>query len=332
MKIVIFSTIISLLTSFSVTADAADSVRKKKYITSFVVGSTHQKNFITAKIDNKAIANSELMDRYRFVVKASQMQVRSESEKTLLLDQILDKMIDEALIRKEAEKLGVTVSPEELEASINEVSAKQNKSVESFKAFFTDNKISFDNYLKQMESEILWSKIVSGMLKPKVKVTEVEIKELFEQRKYNISVKSFLISEVFISKSNKNAKKLADKLVLELREGADFDNIVKQFSDGYNANNHGEIGWVTSGEISDKIYKNILETKKGGYTQAIFLSDGYHIFKLLDSKISTKIPEKDFEVARNIILSRKLQIKAKGHLMDLRKKSFIEEIHIKEAR
>ena len=314
MKTIIFSTIVFLFSSFH----------------SFADNISPQKNFIIAKIDNQAITHSELMDRYRFVVAASQMQVKSEFDRSLLLDQILDKMIDEALIRKEAKTLGITISPEELDDIINEVSAKQNKSVKSFKKFFTKNKISFENYLKQMESEIQWSKIVSGVLKPKVKVTEVEIKELFEQRKYNISVKSFLISEILISKTNRNAKKLAEKLVLELREGAKFDDIVKQFSNGYNANNKGEIGWVSSGEISDKIYKSILKVKKGSYTDAILLSDGYHIFKLLDIRTKTKIPEKDFEVARNIILTRKLQIKAKGHLMDLRKKSFIEEVHIKK--
>ncbi len=48
------------------------------------------------------------------------------------------------------------------------------------------------------------------------------------------------------------------------------------------------------------------------------------IFKLLDSKIENKINDQDLNEARNIIFSRKLQSVAKGHLMDLRKKAFVE--------
>jgi peptidyl-prolyl cis-trans isomerase SurA len=284
-------------------------------------------NFIVAKINNKAITNSELIDRYRFVISMSKINIALEEEKKLLLDQVIDKMIDEELIRQEASKLKIEATPDEIRDAVEIIALRQKKNATQFKFFFINNNLSFDNYLKQVESDILWSKIVSEVMKSRIKVTEAEVKEFFEQRKFNTSIKKFSISEILISDAGNSSKKnlhLASKLVAELRQGADFNNIVRQFSSSISAENNGEIGWVSNSDIDIKIYTAISKLNKGGYSDPILLSDGYHIFKLLDVKTESKIADQDMSAARNAIFSHKLQSVAKGYLMDLRKKAFVE--------
>jgi peptidyl-prolyl cis-trans isomerase SurA len=284
---------------------------------------TPQKNFIIARVNKKAITHSELLDRYRFVIAVSKMKITEAQDKELLTRQILDKMIDEELIRQEAATLKIEVTPEEITESIDILAAQQKKNVAQFKFFFTNKGLSFDNYLQQIESEILWSKIISELLRSKVKVTEVEIKEFFEQRKFNTNIKKFLISEILILPSQ-NSEQLAEKLVQELRQGADFKNIVRQFSASLSVENSGEIGWVSQADIDQKIFNAISSLKKDSYSEAIKMADGYRIFKLLDVKIETHIAEQDLTAARNAIFSKKLQTLAKGYAMDLRKKAFVE--------
>jgi peptidyl-prolyl cis-trans isomerase SurA len=161
------------------------------------------------------------------------------------------------------------------------------------------------------------------VLKSKAKVTEVEIKEFFEENKFDINVKKFFLAEIFIPKLE-NTKELAEKLVLELRNGADFNAIVQQFSRGLNVENNGELGWLASSDLDKKIYNILLKVNKGGYSDAIALADGFHIFKVLDVKTETHIAARDMDAARNAIFAKKLQSLAKGYLLDLRKKSFIE--------
>jgi peptidyl-prolyl cis-trans isomerase SurA len=283
----------------------------------------YQKNFIVAKVNNKAITNSELDDRYQFVVKVSKIKIEKPSDKKLLLSQILDKMIDEELIRQEAANLKIEVSREEFDQSLEILALQQKKSLPQFKSFFKKNGLSFDNYLKQIESEIMWSKITSSVMRSKVVVTDVEIREFFEQYKFNTDIKKFLISELLISHSE-NSLKFASKLVEELRQGADFENLVKQFSASISAENQGKIGWVSKSDLDIKIYNSVSKLQKGGYSNPVQMFDGYRIFKLLDTKIETDIAEQDVAKARNLIFTKKLQTFAKGYLMDLRKKSFVE--------
>lgn len=286
-----------------------------------------QENFIVAKVNNRAITNLELADRYRFVIKVSKISIKNSQDKELLESRIIDKMIDEELIRQEADDLKIEATKEEVDDAIELMALRQNKNTAKFKLFFLRKKLSFDNYLKQIESEILWSKIISQILKPRVKVTEVEVREFFEQQKYDISIKKFSISEILISKGGSfgnNAASLAKKLVDELRQGADFDNIVQQFSASFSSENAGKIGWVSRNDVSPKVYEVVLKLTKNSYSNPVLLADGYHIFKLLDIKTETEITDKDFNIARNAIFIKKLETITRGHLMDIRKKSFIE--------
>ena len=252
-------------------------------------------DFITAKINNKAITNSELIDRYRYVVTSSKISIQSIDDQKLLLNQILEKMVDEELIRQEAANLKIETTPEEVGDALEMVALQQKKNLTQFKIFFIDNGFSFDHYLKQVEAEILWSKIISETLRSQVKVTEVEVKEFFEQHKFNTDIKKFYVAEILISptrKSAQTAEQFAAKLVIELRQGADFKNLVQQFSNGITAENNGEIGWVSQSDIESKIYNAISKLNKGGYSDPVALSDGFHIFKLLDTKPKPKSPSK----------------------------------------
>jgi peptidyl-prolyl cis-trans isomerase SurA len=284
-------------------------------------------NFIIAKVNNKAITNAELSDRYLFVIRIAKINIKSEQDKKLLLNQITTKMIDEELIRQDAARLKFEVTPDEMRDAIEIVALQQKKNPTQFRLFFMNNDLSFDNYVKQLESEILWSRIVTETLKSRVKVSDAEVKEFFEQQKLNTNIKKFLIAEVFIPVNGKNADsamQLTNKLVVELRQGANFQNIVEQFSSSVTGDTNGVLGWVAQGDVDPKIYNAISKLEKGAYSDSVPLLDGFHIFKVLDVKSEHTVADRDLEAARNAIFGRKVQSVAKGYLMDLRKKAFVE--------
>lgn len=280
--------------------------------------------FVVAKINNKVITNLEVIDRYRFVLFSSKIKINSQNEQKNLFSQVVDKMIDEELIRQEAANLKIEVSASEINEAAEIMALQQKKNLSQFKIALINNNLSYVNFLRQVDAELAWSRIVSETLKSRVKITDTEVNEFFEQHKFNTNVMKYLIAEIFIPEGE-NSAILAQKLVGELREGANFHNIVKQFSrDSLTSENNGELGWVSQGDIDAKIYLTITRLKKGEYSDPVLLNDGYYIFKVLDIAKESKVEDRDLNVARNNIFMRKLQTLAKGHLMDMRKKSFVE--------
>ena len=290
----------------------------------FFAFSASANDVIIAKINNKIITKFEVNDRYRFVIAASGIKIKTSEERRILRNQIIDKMIDEELIRQEATRVKLNVGKQELADALELVALRRKENTTQFKLFFVKRKLSFTNYLKQLETEILWSKITSQLLRSKVKISDVEVREFFEQYQLDSDVRKFFLSEIVIAPSN-DSKKLATKLVNELRDGADFKAIVQQFSSSISSENNGEIGWVSQNDVNKKIYQAISKLRKGGYSDPVFFEDGYHIFKLLDAKVESDVSERDLQAAKNKIFNSKLQNLSKGYLMEMRKRAFIEK-------
>jgi peptidyl-prolyl cis-trans isomerase SurA len=290
----------------------------------FFAVAANAEEVIVAKINNKIITRFEVDDRYRFVLAVSGIKIKTSDEHRVLRNQIIDKMIDEELIRQKAAELKIVVSTSELKNAIEIVALQRKQNPTQFKLFFKKRGISFSNYLKQLETEIIWSKITNEVLRSRVKITDVEVSEFFEQYQLDADVRKFFLAEVVIFHSQ-DSKKLASKLTDELRSGADFNVIVRQFSSAISSENNGEIGWVSQNEINDRIYQVVSKLRKGAYSDPVAFDDGYHIFKLIDAKVEASISERDLSAAKNKILNLKLQNLAKGYLMEVRKRAFVEK-------
>ena len=280
-------------------------------------------SFVVARVNNRVITFSDLEDRYNFVISESKIKVNSAEEKRLLLNQIIDKMIDEELIRQEGVKLGVNLTDPEIDGVIESLAERQKKTAAGLKKYFANKKLSFNAYREQIKADLVWSQIISNAVKSRIKITDSEIKEFLEQQKLNTDITKFLIAEIFIP-DDKDANLLAVKLVAELKRGANFKTIVTQFSRSPTSESNGELGWVSHADVDVKIYDAIVGLEKNEYSDPVFLSDGYYIFRLLDKKSVTELKENDAAEARKKIFARELETESKSYLIDLHKNSFIE--------
>lgn len=289
-------------------------------------------DFVVAKVNNVVITNSEINSRIRYVVKTTKISFSNNFEQKLLRLQVIDKMIEEELIRQDAKKLNITVLDEEINNALQIIASQSKKNIAQFKFFLKENNISLVDFLEYLEAEVLWSKISDENFKSKIKVIDLEIEEFFEQAKAKTDNRKFLLAEIVINKSmninnvENNALEFASKISLDLNNGANFNELVRQFSVAVNSQNNGEIGWVSQGDIDAKIYQAISNLAKNSSSKPILFGDGYHIFKVLDIKLEKRANDKNVDFARNFIFRRKLQNYGKGYLMEIRKKSFIEII------
>jgi len=72
--------------------------------------------------------------------------------------------------------------------------------------------------------------------------------------------------------------------------GADFSQLVRDFSDGPRAGKGGDIGWVHLGQLDDRLTKAILATPVGSLTDVIEVKgDGLYLFKINAEK--TDVPD-----------------------------------------
>ncbi len=292
--------------------------------------SQNQNIFVIAKVNNQAITNIDLINRYNLVLKISKIKFTNKQEKQIVLNQILQKMIDEELQIKEAATIGAPLEQNKLDQSIAEIAQIWGVNPKHIKSFFAKNSLSYDSFLKQMQAQLLWSEVIKKAVAQKVKISQSDIDELLELRKINANIEKFFLSEIFIPNDYKSqedvvdSKNLAFKLFNELKNGGNFNNFVKQFSRSPTAEFNGEIGWVGDGDVDQKIYQEVIKTKVGNATNPILMTDGYYLFKVSNKQSFSSLTPQDLEQVKNIIFNKKLQLLAKGYLMNLRKNAYVE--------
>ncbi len=117
---------------------------------------------------------------------------------------------------------------------------------------------------------------------------------------------------VYGSENDSAAREQGRKKIYEcydrLKNGADFGDLAAEFSgDTKTASMGGDLGWIRSGVIPDKLELKIFSLQDSGdYTEPLATNYGFHIFRLLG-----KEPLEPFEVLKPE-LERKLSMDARG--------------------
>ena len=122
-------------------------------------------------------------------------------------------------------------------------------------------------------------------------VTEEQLKEKYEKNKDQYNLAHILIGVKSDTNPNglsdEEAKKKAEDILKQLKEGKDFATLAKENStDTANAANGGDLGWSSKDdnsfvtEFKDAAYK----LNKGEISEVVKTSFGYHIIKVVDTR------------------------------------------------
>lgn len=165
--------------------------------------------------------------------------------------------INQKLVEKEAKKLGISESKE------------------------------FKDKIKAVESQMLGQELIERHLNKAItdKMINDEYNKMAEKLKGQKEVK---VSHILVD-SEDQAKDIKKKL----NKGAKFDTLVKEFSkDEGSKTNNGELGYVMKGQLVPEFESKAFSMKKGEISEPVKTTFGWHIIKVLDSRM-VKVPTKE---------------------------------------
>lgn len=241
---------------------------------------------IAAVVNDDIISVRDLDARVRMVINVSKLPRNAQTVQRVW-PQVLRSLVDEKIKLQEAKRLSVTVSDDELERAKRTMELRNKLAPGSFDRFLASQGIESQTVLDQMRADIAWVKLVRRRFQSTVEVTTDEIDDAISRLERNRGKPQYRIREILVESGDQtvNDEEAAEGLVKQLRSGADFGAIAREFSQGATAATGGDIGWTTREQLGDEIGDVVDSLKPGEISDPIKTIFGYQIVQLTDRRI-----------------------------------------------
>ncbi|OGQ13608.1 MAG: hypothetical protein A2138_00575 [Deltaproteobacteria bacterium RBG_16_71_12] len=262
-----------------------------------------------ARVNGQDIGRAEFtkqMERTRARFQRAGRQIAPALEGRLK-DNLIRKMVEEALIAQKAKAEGVTLDAAELEAKLAEHKARFG-SDKAFSSFLERTQQSEADVKADLEKNLLRDKLFAKLLAGQ-EPTEGDAEKYYGENKDKYLQKEQITAQHILLKTDKNTtdaqKKeklaLAKKLTAEAkRQGADFGEIAKRSSEGPTAARGGDLGTFSRGRMVKQFEDAAFAAKAGDIIGPVETQFGYHVIKV-NEKIDAK--QRTFEEVKDTILT-----------------------------
>lgn len=242
---------------------------------------------VAAVVNDDVISDHDLDARVRLALFSSGIPVTPETRKRMQR-QVLQVLIREKLQLQEARRLNIKVSREELTKAIIRLEKRNRMSPGKLLDSLKRQGIPPLAMLSQLNASMAWSKVVQARIRPFVRVSEQDVDGELERIKANWTKPRYSIAEIFLPVSapedEETARRTAQKLLDQIRRGARFGALARQFSQSPTARGGGVVGEVQPGQLDSAIDAAVETLKVGQVTGPIRTTSGYYIIQLLDRR------------------------------------------------
>ncbi len=245
-------------------------------------------------------------------------QYRDQVPKEMMLNQ----SIQEDLIYQEAVSNGIIITKDEAKNQLETTLINSGKDVEEFKKIFENKSFTYDDVINKFAKQLTINKYLNQTILSKISVSDEEIKNY-----YNNNLNQFIQpEEVRASHILVNNSDLANELIEELNNGANFSELAKEYSIGPSSVKGGDLGYFTRGKMVPEFENEAFNLSVGEYSKTpVKTQFGFHIILVTDKKNETQLGFE--EVANKIreeLIKEKETNEIKNYIESLFKKNNIE--------
>ncbi|EKF9563973.1 peptidylprolyl isomerase SurA [Vibrio cholerae] len=243
-----------------------------------------------AVIVNSGVILQSDVDSALKTIKANAKQNKQPlPQETVLREQVLEKLIIDTLQQQEADRIGVKIDDNRLNEAIKEIAKNNQQTQEQLIASVAQEGLTYPEFREQVRKEMAASDARNALVRRRINILPAEVDtlaELLAQEtdatvQYKISHIQLRVDD---GQDKSAAETLANKLVNDLRNGADFAQMAYAYSKGPKALQGGDWGWMRKEEMPTIFADQIKMQNKGSIIGPFRSGVGFHILKIDDVK------------------------------------------------
>ncbi len=291
---------------------------------------------VAAIVGDQVILLSEVREAWHSYVDRVRARGEQLSQQDLLelRNNALQTLIDEKLVLQVAKKQNMTASEEEIDESINGIAQEESMTVDAIYAAAAKQGLDRKTYREQLGNQITRMKIVQGAVQGKVRVTDEDVRKLYDERYGHakpgdrIRVLHILIP---VPADATEAKRADARTVTEqLREKAvksgDFAGLARKYSGAPTAS-QGGLTVFREADAPPEIKDAIAGLKPGEISPVIENAHGENLFQFLDKFDPADVSyEKVADRLRSELMEQQTMPAFEKWIAEVRKSRYIEVV------
>ncbi|MEQ8967057.1 MAG: peptidylprolyl isomerase [Azospirillaceae bacterium] len=254
---------------------------------------------IVAEVNADVISSSDLEGRLRLAILAAGLPIDQQTRERLT-PQVLRGLIDERLRLQEAERLGIAVDEAEIDEAFAGIARQNGLTAEQFDQVLRRSNVPPATLRDQIRARLAWRDVVRQRLVPTVEIPDEAIDEELRRIEANQGKPEYRVGEIFLGvdspQDEAEVAQFARELVSEIRAGAEFEAVARQFSQGAGAAQGGDLGWVLQGQLPEALDTTLQDMSVGRVSDPIRTLSGFHILQLRDRRLANTVTALDARV------------------------------------
>lgn len=203
-----------------------------------------------------------------------------------LAPQVTKQLIDQTLKQQEVNKLGVSVSDDDVAAAIGNIEKNNNMAQGVLRQRLAAIGVPLSTLLAQLRTELGWQAVLHKVLGPGLAPTPGDMAAQKAALQAQIGSTKYHLAEIFVPvtdpANDSSAKSFATTVIAHLRTGAPFAIVAAEFSQAQTALSGGDLGYVQLSQMDPAVASIVKSMPVGAISNPIRVPGGYDIVQLLD--------------------------------------------------
>jgi peptidyl-prolyl cis-trans isomerase SurA len=313
---------------------------------------------VMASVDGRKIYAADVQKYFENQTSSAENAPTGEQSTTLRLN-ILHELIDDEILMRRAEKLGLLATDEEVDRKYGEI--RSPYTLEEFDKRLKEKKLTASDFKHDLRRSLTVEKVINKEVTSKINVSDQDITDYYNAHKaeFNLIEPQYHLAQIFVTptpnpqahnQNNKaqnepDARKKIQMIANRLESGEDFATLAMNYSeDAETSGNGGDLGFTPESSLrnTDPSTRDIvMKLKPGQYSSVIAVVNpaskqlmGFRIVKLL-----TKEPAGQRELAdprvqqavRSQLRDRREQLLKAAYYEILRNSARVENYYAKKV-
>jgi peptidyl-prolyl cis-trans isomerase SurA len=251
---------------------------------------------IAAVVNDEVISVADLRSRLRMVMLSSNLSDSPETRQRIA-GQVLRTIVDEKLEMQEAKHQNISATEDELKKAISQIEKQNNMQPGQLDDVLKSHGIDRSALIDQLTASIVWAKLVRRLVAQTNGVSDEEIDDAMKRLKENANEPQTRVAEIFLAvdtpQQDEEVRRLAERLIEQMKQGARFSAVAQQFSQSATAAVGGDMGWVRPEQLNPDLAKVVAQLRPGELSPPVRTAAGYYLLLVLDRRTGRSGPSEE---------------------------------------